>query len=40
MEQLRTSLFQQALDVVEKLPPEDQEMRCTDVQAGNRQMHK
>lgn len=26
MEQLRTSLFQQALDVVEKLPPEDQEM--------------
>jgi len=26
MEQLRTSLFQQALDVVEKLSPEDQEM--------------
>jgi len=25
MEQVKTSLFQQALDVVEKLPPEDQE---------------
>ncbi|MBM4465189.1 MAG: hypothetical protein FJ014_06520 [Chloroflexi bacterium] len=25
MEQIKTSLFQQALDVVEKLPPEDQE---------------
>ncbi len=25
MEQAKTSLFQQALDVVEKLPPEDQE---------------
>ncbi len=26
MEQVKTSLFQQALDVVEQLPPEDQEM--------------
>ena len=25
MEQVKTSLFQQALDAVEKLPPEDQE---------------